>query len=91
VFVHAVLQIGEWRPRLHQRFPMKYRKTLRTLVVLAKARTYVIGEYPCKDRIVSHYAVSGLSILPEELLQYLFVYVCGALSGEYLDDVYGLK
>jgi hypothetical protein len=39
-FIHACMEwAGEWRPRIHFRYPSRYRTAMRTLVMLAKART----------------------------------------------------
>ncbi len=68
---HAVLQLGEWRPHKQSRFPPGYRAAMRTLVVLAKARKPNVPLALDCER----YPHSCLSLLPEELLQYLFAYI----------------
>jgi ankyrin repeat protein len=69
---HAVHALGEWRPRSHVRFPRGYRVAMRTLVVLAKARTPAPED---ASELRSHYPRACLDLLPEELLQYLFAYI----------------
>jgi hypothetical protein len=75
----AVLIVGEWRPRKHAQFPLKYRIAMRVLVVLARARTRkqrdLILDADGSPRILSRYPQSCLDLLPEELLQHLFAYV----------------
>lgn len=70
----------EWRPRSHARFPLRYREAMCTLVVLAKARprsrTGVQIDAVSGDRVLfARYSSACLSLLPEELLQYLFAYI----------------
>ncbi len=80
----AILVIGEWRPNRHARFPHAYRAAMRTLVVLAKART------PAPEDVAelhSHYPRACLDLLPEELLQYLFAYI----SVPHVPDCWTLK
>jgi hypothetical protein len=72
---HAVLHLGEWRPHKQACFPRGYRAAMRTLVVLAKARTPALDD---ASELHSHYPSACLDLLPEELLQYLFAYVTSA-------------
>ena len=65
----AVLQLGEWRPHTHHHFSSMYRNVIRTLVILAKARTPNPAD---AQELVSHYPQSRLDLLPEELMQFVF-------------------
>jgi hypothetical protein len=67
----------EWRPRNASEFPLKYHSALRTLVILAKARTIEAKKNVAVVVLISHYPDAYLDRLPEELLQYLFVYIVG--------------
>ena len=59
----------EWRRHKHARFPRAARAGLRTLMILRKAQRESDYRYP----------QAGLCALPEELMQYMFVLVCGTL------------
>ncbi len=76
---HAVLALGEWRPRRAVAFPRSYRNAMRTLLILAKAQPQaqrgVIIDEDGTRRIIARYSRGCLHLLPEELLQYLFSYV----------------
>ena len=82
---HVVLMIGEWRPRTHVHFPLKYRAAMCTLAVIAKARARQQSDTNNNNNddddddgtrcIVSRYPQACLDLLPEELLQHLFVYI----------------
>ena len=88
---HAVLTLGEWRPRSHARFPFMYRRAMRTLLMLAKTRrltaqrggigiiTVTVTECGRETRQVAmRYPCACLDRLPEELLQLLFAYITAA-------------
>jgi hypothetical protein len=73
----AMGSVGEWRPRTHARFPAECRRTMRTLLLLAKS--YLSREDGDDDveqkRVIElkpRYPVACLSLLPEEILQFLF-------------------
>lgn len=86
----AVLDLGAWRPHLTVYFPPHCRRTLRTLLCLAKCGTCVAQEgqalrgmrhnghlFSSLIRVAlagARYAEAGLHLLPEELLQLLYVY-----------------
>ncbi len=72
----------EWRPWRHYGFPPKYRATMHTLAVLAKARppgkTGIVVNAHGTRILLSRYPSACLNLLPEELLQYLFAYIAAA-------------
>ncbi len=78
----AVLALGEWRPRLQATFPRGYRFATRTLTLLAKAQPegqqgiVAFADGTCGT--VPRHPCACLNLLPEELLQYLFIFVCAA-------------
>lgn len=76
---YAVLMIGEWRPWTHIHFPPKYRAAMCTLVVIAKAQARqqrdTVDNTDGTRCIVSRFPQACLNLLPEELLQQLFVYI----------------
>ncbi len=77
-----VTSVGEWRPHLQARFPRTYRRTMRTLLVLGKARD---GEKSTEKMWHMRYPRASLCLLPEELLQYLFALItCAPLPIEWL-------
>jgi hypothetical protein len=67
---------GEWRPRTHAQFPRKLRARLCALATLWRARLPNLPFAGENER----YTQAGLSCLPEELFQYLLIYVCGAYT-----------
>ena len=69
-------RLGEWRPRAHAQFPGKLRERLCALTTLWRAR---LPNLPFAGEN-EHYTQAGLLCLPEELFQYLLVYVCGAYT-----------
>jgi hypothetical protein len=73
-----VLKLG-WRPHRQADLTPLYRRAMRTLVVLAKARPKKEREIICTDNgcrvLLSRYPRACLELLPEELLQFLFVFV----------------
>jgi len=74
----AVLSLGEWRPRLHHRFPRRYRMAMRTLVILAKARAVENEAAAVVALPPARYQQACLELLPEELLQYMYAFVTAA-------------
>ena len=65
-----LLKLGEWRPRRSHLFPNCYREMLFTLVILAKSGE----EVSCKE-IIPQYGDACLHLLPEEVLQEIYMYV----------------
>lgn len=73
-----VLKLG-WRPHQHADLTPCYRAAMRTLVVLAKARPkkereIIRAEDGCRV-LLARYPCACLELLPEELLQYIFVFI----------------
>lgn len=61
--------LPQWRPRFHGLYPRGYRRAIRCLVMLAKARES--ADVASEMR----YSHAALCRLPEELLQYLCVWL----------------
>lgn len=74
----VVLKLG-WRPHRHADLTPCYRGAMLTLVVLAKARPKKRREIICTDDgcrvLLASYPCACLELLPEELLQYIFVFI----------------
>ena len=73
VHTFPVLSVGEWRPHIHHQFPRHYRLALRTLVILAKARNLKAST---KKMLVPRYQTANLCFLPEEVLQFMYTFLC---------------
>ncbi len=64
---------ADWRPVLHGTFPPRVREGVRTILVLRKARD---TKKSTEKMMYARYPSACLCLLPEELMQYLFIYVC---------------
>jgi hypothetical protein len=73
--------VGAWRPRKHIEYPKDLRARIRTVAILAKARTTNDARSKRHRRrmgdrsLTSTFAKACLELLPEELLQYVFVFI----------------
>ncbi len=73
-----IIPKNEWRPRKHICFPLAYREAIKTILILRKAckhKICITCEGAPRYLLVPRYPESCLTILPEELMQYLFVWI----------------
>ena len=66
----AVVELGEWRPRKHAGYPPAVRAAVRTMHMLARARRDANNNNAREQ--------SCLSLLPEEVIQYLYTFITAA-------------
>jgi hypothetical protein len=76
--------VGAWRPHKHIEYPKDLRARIRTVAILAKARTTNDARSKRHRRrmgdrsLTSTFAKACLELLPEELMQYVFVFITGS-------------
>ena len=69
-------QHAQWRPLNHYKLPAVIRGEMYSLIIMAKARTVDAND---ASVYISHFPQTCLDRLPEEILQWLLVFVCAAL------------